>query len=80
MVQVFYRDDYASITPSMKKLCGFEKVYIDKGETKEVRLNVALRDLSFINRRLERVVEKGDFLFFVKDLSESILIKNDTKY
>lgn len=80
VVQVFYRDDYASITPSMKKLCGFEKVYIDKGETKEVRLNVALRDLSFINRRLERVVEKGDFLFFVKDLSESILIKNDIKY
>lgn len=80
VVQVYYRDEYASITPSVKKLCAFDKIQIDPGVQKTVDFTIPLRDLSFINRILERVTEAGDFTILVKDLSAGFTLKDDIRF
>ena len=60
VVQLYYNDLVASITPSVKKLTGFTKVGLQPGETKIVRFVVTKDNFSFVNRELKRVTEPGE--------------------
>ncbi len=66
-VEVYSRDMVASVTPSMRRLRGFQKVMLKAGESKTVTFPLTASDLSFINSDMQRVTEPGDFLFFVGD-------------
>ncbi len=61
VVQLYYKDLVASITPSVRKLAAFRKVHLEKGEEKQVSFVLHASDLSFINKSLQRVTEPGDF-------------------
>jgi len=81
VIQVYYRDEYASITPSVKKLCAFEKVEIEAGQSYTYNFTyIPLKKLSFINKDEKRLLESGDFTIMVKDLSEKLNIKRDIWY
>ncbi len=60
-VLLFVSDLYRSITPPVRELKGFTKIYLNPGETKTVRFVLRPDDLSFINARNRRVVEAGEF-------------------
>ncbi len=61
VVQVYYRDLVASITPPVKKLLTFQKIYLENGQEKKISFTIHPKDLSFINKELVRVTEPGEF-------------------
>jgi len=75
VVQLFSRDVFASVTPDVKRLRGFDKVELAPGQEKEVVFTLNAKDLSFINSKGERVTESGEFVLMIDDLSASIRLK-----
>ena len=61
VVQMYLHDKVASITPAVKELKGFQKIFLKKGESKQVVFNINHSDLMFYNKDLELVAEPGEF-------------------
>ena len=68
-VELYSRDMYASITPSMKRLRAFQKINLKAGESKTVTFAINKNDLAFVNAQLKTVTEPGDFKIIVGDLT-----------
>ncbi len=66
-VELYTRDMYASITPSMKRLRAFQKIDLKAGETKTVTFSLDKNDLAFVNAQLKQVTEAGDFEIMIGD-------------
>ncbi|MGB6152730.1 MAG: beta-glucosidase BglX [Pricia sp.] len=80
VVQLYLRDVVRSITPPKRQLKGFQKVFLKKGETKTVTLELKSEDLKFYNSDLDFVAEPGEFEIFVgtdsnADLKASFVLK-----
>ena len=60
-VQIYVRDDHASVTRPVIELAAFERVTLQPGETRTVTLDLPARALSVWNVDMERVVEPGTF-------------------
>ena len=69
IVQMFIRDLVSSVTRPLKELKGFEKVFLQPGETKTVALEITPELLAFYNIDMEHVVEPGDFEIMVGNSS-----------
>lgn len=65
IVQLYIRDEVASVTRPVKELRGFERITLQPGETKTVTFTLGPEDLSFLDIHLEHVVEPGFFQVFV---------------
>ena len=65
VVQLYLRDDHASVTRPVMELRGFEKVELAPGESRTVSFSLGPEELSFWDQRMERVVEPGTFTVFV---------------
>lgn len=61
VVQLFIADQYASITPDVKRLRGFEKINLKAGESQKVSFTIVPRDIAFVAKDLRWTVEKGDY-------------------
>ena len=61
VVQLYVRDDEASVTRPVIELKRFERVTLQPGEKKTVTFELNPRDLSFYNVAMKRVVEPGTF-------------------
>ncbi|HEY4147676.1 MAG TPA: beta-glucosidase BglX [Chitinophagaceae bacterium] len=64
-VQLYIRDLVASVTRPVKELKGFQKIFLRKGESKEVKFAITTETLKFYNSRLKWVYEPGDFNVFI---------------
>ncbi|HTQ27211.1 MAG TPA: beta-glucosidase BglX, partial [Puia sp.] len=58
-VQLYIRDLVASITQPVKELKAFKKVFLKKGESKEISFTLGVDDLRFYNKDLQYVYEPG---------------------
>jgi len=65
VVQLYLRDDVASVTRPVKELKGFKKISLQPGEKKTVTFTVTPEDLSFYNLSMKNVIEPGTFTVFV---------------
>jgi beta-glucosidase len=61
VVQLYVRDEVASVTQPVKKLVEFQRVTLAAGESRTVRMTLDRRAFSLWNRQLEEVVEPGRF-------------------
>ena len=61
VVQLYVKDDYASIDPDYERLIAFEKVELQSGESKEIKFKVRKQDLAFVSAQNEWITEKGSF-------------------
>ena len=61
IVQLYLHDKVASITPAVKELKGFQKIFLKKGESKQVVFNINHSDLVFYNSDLKLITEPGEF-------------------
>ena len=75
VVQLYLRDLVRSITPPIRELKGFEKVFLKKGESKIVTLVLKPEDLKFYNGQLEFVAEPGTFEVYVGTDSNAELME-----
>ena len=79
VVQMYIRDVVSSVTRPVKELKGFAKVYLEPGETKEVRIEITPDKLAFFDVDMKYKVEPGDFEIMVgtssrdKDLQKVVL-------
>ncbi len=74
VVQLYVRDLVGSVTRPVKELKGFQKIRIEPGETIDVTFNLSPDDLAFYGRRMQRVVEPGEFHIWVGGSSEAELM------
>ena len=65
VVQLYVRDEVASIAPASKLLKGFRKIHINKGETKQVTFYLTERDLSVYSAEKGWHFEAGEFMIMV---------------
>jgi beta-glucosidase len=61
-VQLYLSQPAASVTRSVEDLRGFQKVFLQPGETREVTFRLTPNDLKFYNARLEYDWEPGTFV------------------
>jgi beta-glucosidase len=67
VVQLYLRDDYASVDPDFERLIRFQKVELQPGETRLLEFMVYKKDLTFVNAENNRVVEPGGFTLMTGD-------------
>ena len=77
VVQLFISDLYASVTPDVKRLRGFEKVNLKPGETKEVSFTIDPSELAFVGKDLRKRVEKGEFEVQIGDKKARFEVTED---
>jgi beta-glucosidase len=65
IVQMYVRDDYASVGRYDKMLKGFERISLMPGETRTVSFELNFENLSLLDIDLKRVVEPGTFTISV---------------
>ncbi|EIK52654.1 beta-D-glucoside glucohydrolase [Stutzerimonas stutzeri TS44] len=61
VVQLYIRDQVASVIRPVKELKAFRKVMLKAGEEREVRFDIGEKDLRFFNAQLRQVAEPGEF-------------------
>lgn len=66
-VELYTREHYASITPNMRRLRAFKKIFLKAGEAKTIMFTLDKDDLAFVNAQLKTVTEPGDFDVYVED-------------
>jgi len=74
-IDLFLSDLYASVSPAVRKLREFKKVYLEAGEATTVTFKLQEDDLSFVNTELQRVVEPGEFTVQVGELTGTFRYK-----
>lgn len=65
IVQLYYRDVVSSVITPVRNLCGYQKIFLKKGEKKKFTFKLTPEMLSLVNANCERVTEKGKFKLFV---------------
>ena len=72
VVQLYVRDEVASVAPASKLLKGFQRVHINKGETQNVDFYLTERDLAVYSKEKDWHVEPGEFTIMVGGCSDAI--------
>jgi len=71
-VELYTRDQYASITPSQRRLRKFKKVAINPGQTVTVEFELSKDDLAFIGLDDKKfITEPGDFDIMIGKLKDT---------
>ena len=76
VVQLYIRDEVASVAPVSKLLKGFQRVHINKGETRQVTFYLTQRDLAVYSAPNGWHLEAGDFTVMVGNNSEYIQLSS----
>ncbi len=73
VVQLYVRDEVASIAPASKLLKGFRRIHINKGEARQVAFYLTQRDLSVYSVDKGWQLEPGEFRIMVGGSSNSTI-------
>jgi len=76
VVQLYTRDLYASITPSVKRLKRFSKVLLKPGESQVVKFQIQPSDLKFVDNTNKWVLEPGEFEVMVGGMVVPFYVTN----
>jgi beta-glucosidase len=72
-VQLYIRDMVGTVTQPVKELKKFQKIYLKKGESKEVSFRLTTEDLKYVNSELKWVYDPGAFKIFVGGNSRDVM-------
>jgi beta-glucosidase len=65
VVQLYVRDEVASVTRPVRELRGFERITLEPGQKRTVSFTLRPEHLAFYDQRMRRVVEPGFFTVWV---------------
>ncbi len=77
VAQLYLRDEYASVVQPLKQLKHFQRLFLKKGEEKKVLFTLTDKDLSIIDRNMQRVVEAGTFQIMIGSSSDDIRLTKE---
>ena len=72
VVQLYIRDITGSVVRPVKELKGFQKIRINKGQSKQVQFTLTANDLRFYNDQLQYIYEPGKFKLFIGGNSRDV--------
>ena len=72
VVQLYIRDLVGSTTRPIKELKGFERIYLQPGQTRTVTFKIAPEMLKFYDYDLQYVIEPGDFQVMIGSNSRDV--------
>ena len=72
VVQLYIRDLVGSTTRPVKELKGFERIYLQPGQTRTVTFKIAPEMLKFYDYDLQYVIEPGDFHVMIGSNSRDV--------
>lgn len=76
VVQLYINDVKASVDRPYKELKGFDKVYLQPGESKDVTIEINTRSLSFFDEAAHNwKAEEGEFIVLVGNASDNLPLK-----
>lgn len=75
VVQLYVRDVVSSVTTPVKALKAFSKVYLKRGETRKVFLQIRKDDLKLWNKQMKHVLEPGEFKIYIGSSVEDIRLE-----
>jgi len=73
VVQLYIKDNFASVTRPVKELKGFEKIFIKKNTSKRVSFDLTDKILGFYDNNGNYIVEPGDFDIMIGGSSKTKL-------
>lgn len=76
VVQMYFRDVFASMTRPVKELAGFCRLPLRAGEKKRVTFLMEASQTAFLDRAMEWKIEKGEIEIQVGSSSEDIRLKD----
>jgi beta-glucosidase len=74
VVQMYIRDNISSVSRPVLELKGFQKIVLEKGESKTVEFEITPEKLRFFDRNMKEVVEPGKFTIYIG--SSSVQLKS----
>lgn len=77
VVQLYVKDLLASVSRPVIELKGFRKVYLKPGESKQVSIEVPVKELQFLDEKMNWTVEKGTYRIFVGNSSKNLPLKQN---
>lgn len=76
-VQLYIRDEYASIPRPVKELKGFSRIFLNPGEKLNVIFHLPVDLLAFYDENLNLVIEPGKILVMVGSSSKDIRLQGE---
>ena len=70
-VELYTRDLFASVTPSIRKLRGFKRIFLEAGESKNVEFTINLSDLEMLDSSMKWIAEPGEFDIIIGNLQST---------
>ena len=72
VVQLYIHDLYSSVTVPERKLQDFQRIFLKRGEAKELVFVITPEMLSLLDEQLHEVVEAGDFEILIGSSSRAV--------
>lgn len=79
VVQLYLRDELASVARPLMELKGFERIALRPGESRTVSFVITPEMLEMWNAQEERVIEAGDFRIMIGASSKDLRLKTTLK-
>lgn len=79
VVQLYIRDEVASVVQPLKQLKQFRKVNLKPGEEQQLSFTLTVADLEIVNKEMQRVVEPGGFRVMVGASSADIRLEGTAR-
>jgi len=71
-VQLYIQDVVGSVVRPVKELKGFQKIFLKKGENKQVSFAIDVNELKFYDDQLKYIYEPGDFKIYIGGNSQDL--------
>jgi beta-glucosidase len=79
VVQLYIHDEFASVARPVMELKGFQRVSLNKGESKKIHFAITKELLEMYNAIMNKVVEPGNFRIMIGASSKDIRLKETLK-
>ncbi|WP_426474696.1 glycoside hydrolase family 3 N-terminal domain-containing protein [Chryseobacterium balustinum] len=77
VVQLYVKDMLASVSRPIIELKGFKKVFLKAGESKQISIEVPVKELQFLDSAMNWIVEKGTYRIMVGNSSKNLPLKQN---
>lgn len=77
VVQLYVKDLLASVSRPVLELKGFRKVHLQPGETRQMIIEVPVKELQFLDSEMNWVTEKGAYRIMVGNSSKNLPLKQN---
>jgi beta-glucosidase len=79
VVQLYLRDELASLARPVMELKGFQRIHLRKGESRKVSFAITPDMLEMFDAKGKRVIEPGDFRVMIGSSSRDLKLKSTLK-